>query len=266
MKWLFSLVFALPLCAQETEDASTLSLLQPDLNKVEELISFSDAKVLEENREQFGDHIEQEGDDGFREAEHHIELRSSLVGIVEKETAELITLQEEEEQASFKNPECEDLSAFLKQPNITRVSDTPATPSNPYENLPITFEEKQKISEILMTMADNNVFQLLFHKKHLEKLGHEINHVHPVRFLGAVFSDPRLVHCMRQIKKSSFKWDGFIDGFGQRFHQELRANNVNEFVPGLAESLKVQVGDVQPFVDKKDFEGLVLFFMNKKTR
>ena len=32
---------------------------------------------------------------------------------------------------------------------------------------------------------------------------------------------------MKRIRRSGFKWDGFVDGFSQRFAQEIRDNNIN---------------------------------------
>ena len=83
-----------------------------------------------------------------------------------------------------------------------------------------------------------------------------------MRFLGTVFSDPRLVHCMYQIRNSGFKWDGFIDGFAERFMQEVRAENINKHIPGFAKSLNVKSEDIQSYVNKNDFEGLVLYLMH----
>lgn len=137
---------------------------------------------------------------------------------------------------------------------------------NPYETLPINGEERHKIGVIIITLAENSIFKLLFEKKHLERLGHDINHVHPIRFLGTVFSDPRLVHCMFEIRSSGFKWDGFIDGFSERFMQEVRAGNVNAYIPGLAESLNINFDQFQSLVDKNDFEAMVLYLMRAKGR
>ena len=162
-------------------------------------------------------------------------------------------------------PQVEDLIAFLDQPTVT-MTDAAPTAKDPYETLPISVEEKQKIGRILMTMAENNVFKLLFEKKYLERLGREVNHVHPLRFIGTVFSDPRLVHCMFQIRKSGFKWDGFIDGFRDRLVEEIRANNVNTYLPGLAKALNVSSEDLLAYVRYKDAEGLVLYLMEKSRR
>lgn len=165
-------------------------------------------------------------------------------------------------------PQVEDLSHLAKRPTV-QVVEPEATEAktqasaSAYDTLPISVVEKQKIHAILTTMAENNVFKLLFQKKQLEKWGREIHHVHPVRFLGSVFSDPRLVNCMFEIRRSGFKWDGFIEGFSQRFLAELKRGNVNQYIPGFSASLHLNERDVMAYVNFKDFEGLVLYLMEK---
>lgn len=150
-----------------------------------------------------------------------------------------------------------DLVQFIQQPAVTASV-------NFYDRLTITAEEKQKISKILTTMADNSVFQLLFERKYLERLGQEVHHVHPIRFLGTIFQDPRLVNCMFTIRMSGFKWGGFIDGISERLKGEIRAGNVDLYIPGFAESLGIKAADIQAYINARDIEGLVLFLMEKK--
>ena len=152
---------------------------------------------------------------------------------------------------------------MLKEmPNETMASDIDV---KAYDSLTISIDEKVKIGKILMTMAENNVVKLLFERKRLESWGHDIQHVHPIRFLGTVFINPRLVYCMRRIRSSGFKWNGFIDGFTERFREEVRNNNINAFLPGFAQSVGVDETQVQTYVNRKDFEGLVLYLMKEKS-
>lgn len=126
-----------------------------------------------------------------------------------------------------------------------------------YHQLPITEEEKQMIVKIILTMADNNVFKLLFEKKKLERIGKKIHHVHPIKFLGTVFSDPYLVDRMREIKDSSFKWEGFIDGLSLRMTEESSRGNLKKYLPGFCASINANLETVMSYADREDFEGLV---------
>jgi hypothetical protein len=128
---------------------------------------------------------------------------------------------------------------------------------SPYETLTISQEDKIIIGRLLMTMAENNIFKLLMEKKRLEKWGDDINHVHPVRFLGTVFTDPRLIYCMREIKRSSFKWDSFVEGFSERMREEAGRNNLVRYVEGFAEAIGRDAKDLYVYFENADFEGLV---------
>jgi len=192
-------------------------------------------------------------------------LTSEVLEELTEEVAEIAQEIVDEASEDLLDHRALDHLSQLTQEEPATLEKTPeeAKPS-PYETLHISTEDRQKIGAILVTMAENNVFKLLFEKKRLERLGYEVNHVHPIRFLGTVFSDPRLVHCLRKIRTSGFKWDGFIDGFSQRFKQEVKAGNIDKYIPSFAASLGVNPEDVQAYVNYRDYEGLVLFLLEKK--
>lgn len=180
-------------------------------------------------------------------------------------------VMESEDELSEQLMEAQDLSEGLqrlsqlaKQEPVTVQQVPEEHTQTPYATLPISTEDKQKIRAILVTLAENNVVKLLFEKKRLERLGYEVNHVHPICFLGTVFSDPRLVHCIQKIRSSSFKWDGFIEGFSDRLRQEVKAGNVDSYVPSFAEHLNLSADEIQAYINYRDYEGLVLFLLEKK--
>lgn len=131
-----------------------------------------------------------------------------------------------------------------------------------YDSLPISGEERTLINKLLFTMAENNIFKLLLEKKRLEKIGDRIHNVHPIRFLGTVFTDPRLVYCMKEIRKSSFKWDGFIEGFGDRMREEAKRGNLAPYVPGFAAAIHKNPEQIMVYIHAVDFEGLVKFLLS----
>lgn len=133
-----------------------------------------------------------------------------------------------------------------------------------YETLQISGEEKQIIGKILTTMADSNVVSLWFQRKELESMGQQIHHIHPIRFLGTVFSNQRLVNAMHYIHQNKFKWEGFIEGFSERLKQEVILNNIHPYISGLANHINVNAEDIRKFFDKRNYEGLVLFLINAK--
>lgn len=193
-----------------------------------------------------------------------VELQLDLEDEIAHQAAKVLQDQKAEEENFVETrPILEDLAELVDHPVSTVVDSPDQANEFLYNALLITQEEKYKIGQILIIMAENSVFKLLFERKKLERLGHDIGHIHPFRFLGTVFSDPRLVHCMRRIRRSGFKWDGFIDGFSQKLKEEVREKNVNQYVASFAEFLDVKAEDIQVFVNHLDFEGLVLYLMEK---
>lgn len=132
-----------------------------------------------------------------------------------------------------------------------------AAPTEPFYALPLTDKEKRFIKAIVSTMADKNIFQLALERRTLEKKGDKVHHVHPMRFLGFILADPDLKDDLKSIKKSSFKWDAFVSGFGKRMKEEYGRGNLYQHVPGFAQQVGANPQNVYPYLDKKDWEGLV---------
>lgn len=134
---------------------------------------------------------------------------------------------------------------------------SPSGHIEPFYQLPLDEKEQKLIYELVKSIAEKNVWGLLFKKKEMEKLGKRVNHVHPMRFMGYILSEPKLKKWLREIKSSSFKWDHFIDGFGNRMKEETAKNNIMTYIPGMAHLLHVDQSQIIGFIHTKDYEGLV---------
>jgi hypothetical protein len=124
-------------------------------------------------------------------------------------------------------------------------------------SLPLDDIEKRVINAMILTIAEKNVIKLGLMRKTIEKKGKRIHHVHPLRFIGYIFATPHLKTSMQKIRKSSFKWDGFIDGFSKKMKDESNNGNLIQYIPGFAEYLDVDFEECMHYVHKKDWEGLV---------
>lgn len=138
--------------------------------------------------------------------------------------------------------------------------------SNPYAFLPITEKEAKIIWNIIDTIANSNLIALGFKKGDLEEKGHKINHVHPLRFLGTVFSDPYLKSCMKEIRTSYFKWNGFFEGssgqgFSNRMDQEYKRNNLLPYVAGFSQAVNANPDQIRVYIQKRDWEGFVKYLL-----
>ena len=67
---------------------------------------------------------------------------------------------------------------------------------DPYDSLKISKVDKEKIEKLITSLGEKGVVSLLLEKSKIEKLGKDVNHVHPLRFLGTIFSNPYLKKCI----------------------------------------------------------------------
>ncbi len=144
---------------------------------------------------------------------------------------------------------------FVLQVNETSLE------TESYYQLPISDKEKRMIKIIVNTMAEKNILQLALVKRSMEKKGKKIEHIHPMRFMGYILSNAELRSSLRTIKKSSFKWDAFIDGFSGRMKEEFANNNLYMYIPGFCDQVGVNPDEVAQLIQKKDWEGFVKAFM-----
>src|SRR5258708_1989893 len=101
------------------------------------------------------------------------------------------------------------VAGFVKIPPVAQPPVVDEEPS--YQKLVCTEEDRQNIGYIITTMAENGLLTLYFqYKGDLTHRGAEIVHVHPLRFLGVIFSDPNLKECMKKIFPSNAKRDRFM--------------------------------------------------------
>src|SRR5581483_7360484 len=168
-------------------------------------------------------------------------------------------IRKETPQEGFEFAKCEsgDKAPFIFSSNAHVIQANSGGPIEPFYGLPLSDKEKRFIKSIISTMADKNLIQLVFEKSVLEKKGKRINHVHPLRFMGYILSNPDLKSDVKTIKKSSFKWDAFVDGFAKRMKEELAHGNVYQHIPGFALEIGTTAKHVEEYVNKKDFEGLI---------
>lgn len=134
--------------------------------------------------------------------------------------------------------------------------------SRNFFELPLNDEEKSLINKIITTLANKNTLMLAFEKKSLERKGKRIHHVHPFRFLGHVFSEPNLKAAMYEIKKSHFKWNGFIEGYAKKMRNEAAQNNLLPYVRSFSAYLQVDSQNVTTYIQKGDYEGLVRYLLS----
>ncbi len=153
------------------------------------------------------------------------------------------------------------LAKYQPSPLLSIIKFPPPEKGESYKDLVCTDDDKANISEIITTMAENNKLSLLLKQSYLRNLGAQINHVHPLKFLGAVFSNPMLKECMIEIFDDYFKRNGFMDGLGPSLTREAEKGKLDPLIKDFAVEVHVSPESIRPYFQKKDWEGLVRFLM-----
>lgn len=132
---------------------------------------------------------------------------------------------------------------------------------DPYDSLTITSAQKEAVYKLISTLGNRGAMSLMFQRSNLEKTGNEIQDVHALRFFGTVFSNPTLKECMRKIKKSSLKWNSFLEGYGKKLDSAANRNDLIKYVPGFSKQVQADPQAVTNYLEKRDWEGFLIYLM-----
>jgi len=128
--------------------------------------------------------------------------------------------------------------------------------------LRLTDTDCHNISKLIKQMADLGLWDLLKKSKEMQKLGEKVKPVHPLRFLGYIFSNPELKRRMPTVRESHFKWSKFTDGLCEGLNREADKGDINRFISGFAQVVGKPIHEVQGFVLRGDWHGLLHYLMS----
>jgi hypothetical protein len=152
------------------------------------------------------------------------------------------------------------LGGIVKLPPTTEV---PVVETISYQKLSCSEEDRENISYIISTLAENGKISLLFqHKRELTRRGIEISHVHPLRFLGVIFSDPNLKECMKKIFPDYFKRTQFMHDLGESLNNRMDRGQIDPYLEEFAKEVSVPVELLQGYAQAHDWEGLMECLIN----
>jgi hypothetical protein len=121
--------------------------------------------------------------------------------------------------------------------------------------------ERNKTIELFTIIATNGKMALLWRVSELKKRGQEIEHIHPLKMLGYVFSAPNMQDYFDKIYKDSFKWGNFYHEFARRMNFEASKNNLLCHFASFAKEVNLAPANLKPFFDRKDWEGLLKYLI-----
>lgn len=147
------------------------------------------------------------------------------------------------------------LAAIIKIP--------PAKPADQtYQDLVCTEADKEGIAKIVTMLGENGKISILLNQGYLKALGAQIDHVHPLKFLSTVFSNPELKASMRKVFDDYFKRNGFMEGLGPNMTREQEKGKLYQYIPDFAKEVDIPIDNIRFFFQTSDWEGLVQFLID----
>jgi len=131
-----------------------------------------------------------------------------------------------------------------------------------YMELPRTLEDEAKIEDLISSMGKHGkVVLLLHHEKRLRQIGDEVRYLHPFKFLGYIFAREDLKAHMATIFDDYFKRTNFVKDFSQTMDIYDLKNKLTIYINDFGNEINVSPDKIRPFIDNKDWEGLVRFLI-----
>jgi len=130
-----------------------------------------------------------------------------------------------------------------------------------YNDFVCTEQDKSNVYEIISTMATTGKVSLLFNQSHLKELGTKINHLHPLKFLAAIFTNPELKAHMADVWNDSFKKNGFLNGLAPSLTREAEKGKLQSHIADFANEVGVSEEDLQDYFEERDWKNLVYYLI-----
>lgn len=123
---------------------------------------------------------------------------------------------------------------------------------------PLSASEKKDLGYILRTLANNSLAKIAKEKSSLNKAGDRLNHLHPFKFLEAIFIDEELKVCVRNIEGKSWVWSEFLSGITGSLSKESAVDNLKiEYIQNLSSLLSLDINSILPTIQDKNWSKFV---------
>jgi hypothetical protein len=151
------------------------------------------------------------------------------------------------------------LGSIIKVPPNT----PPVSTEVSFQDLLCSPEDAQKITRLISVMGENGKLSLLLkYQKELRQIGRDIDHVHPLKFITVIMSNPYLKTCLKQIRTDYFKWTNFLDGLGNGLSAQHQQGKVSIYLDDFAKAVNVAPESLQKYIQNHDWENMLIYLMN----
>lgn len=134
-------------------------------------------------------------------------------------------------------------------------------------NTPLTTEEKKDIKYIVNTLGMDSLVSITSSKSSIKKAGKRVDHVHPLRFLGYVFSDEEMKASMKAMEGRSWVWSEFSGGLKDSLEVESSRNNLKpEYVNDFASRVGINIEVISPSINQHSWDTFISTLISKVPR
>jgi hypothetical protein len=131
-----------------------------------------------------------------------------------------------------------------------------------YQNLACSEEDKNKIVELITTIGSYGKIDLfMHHEKRMREIEKDIRPIHPMKFLGTIFSKPELKKYMKNIHDDWFKWKYFVDGLSPNMTTETLKRKNYLYLPDFAKEVNCKEYELKVYLDRKDWSGFLEYLI-----
>ncbi len=124
--------------------------------------------------------------------------------------------------------------------------------------IPATKNEQEIVQYIVITMANKSLAKIWKERNALKKAGDKLEHLHPFRFLLAIFTNEEAKAAMASLKGREWVWGEFKKGLYTSLTEEHEKRNLKvEHVNDFAEQLGIQSQLILPAIKNCDWDELV---------
>ena len=121
---------------------------------------------------------------------------------------------------------------------------------------PISSDEKKQINYVIETLGNSSLIAIARMSSALEKAGKEVDHIHPLQFLGYIFSNEKLKAAMHSIRDRGWIWDKFSKGVKSGLEEEANNNNPPSSYQDFLYTVENQRKKSHPACGTQELEGV----------
>ena len=132
-----------------------------------------------------------------------------------------------------------------------------------YQDLPFSKEDKEHIAELITAMGLHSKIFLLWHSRKYYKIGDKINHVHPLKFLGVIYSNPELKEHMKEIMNDYFKRKNLINGLVPHLDEMAKRKNFTRDFTIFCEEIQVPFDSLKEYMKESTWKDMVDYLTDR---